>query len=66
MSLEFYRKGKYVIFKKNGNIFRVGIFLISVGGQAPHVLRPHMGVHRTCGEPNVIELTATHGLLNGC
>ena len=30
-------------------------FLISFGGQAPHVLRAHMG--RTCGEPNKIELT---------
>ena len=32
-------------------------FLISLGGQAPHVLRAHMGLHRTCGEPNEIELT---------
>ena len=30
-------------------------FLISSGGQAPHV-RP-VGVHRTCGEPDEIELT---------
>ena len=32
-------------------------FLISLG--APHVRPPHGGVpHRTCGEPNEIELTA--------
>ena len=36
-------------------------FLISFGGQAPHVLRAHMGMH-TCGEPNEIELTAAHRL----
>ena len=36
--------------------------MISLGGQAPHVLRAHMGVHRTCREPNEIELTAAHGL----
>ena len=35
-------------------------FLISLGGQARHVLRAHMG--RTCGEPNEIESPATHGL----
>ena len=38
----------YVSRKKERNIFRVGVFLISLGGQALHV-RP-MG--RTCGEPN--------------
>ena len=30
-------------------------YLISLGGQAPHVLRAHVG--RTCGEPNGIDLT---------
>ena len=34
-------------------------FLISSGGQAPHVLRAHMG--RTCGEPDEIELTPNGG-----
>ena len=34
-------------------------FLIPLGGQAPHMLRAHMG--HTCGEPNEIELTAAHG-----
>ena len=44
---------------KTGEVCRVGVVLdsvISLGGQAPHVLRAHMGVHRTCGEPNEIEL----------
>ena len=47
--------------KRSGDIFRWGgvCFLISLG--SPHV-RP-MG--RTCGEPNVFELTAAHGVLNG-
>jgi len=40
-------------------------FLISLGGQAPHVLRAQMGVHRTCGEPNEIELTPMGVKLNG-
>ena len=34
--------------------------MISLGGQAPHVLRAHTG--RMCGEPNEIELTPAHGL----
>ena len=38
-------------------------FLISLGGQAPHV-RP-MGVHRACGEPNEIELTPIGVKSNG-
>ena len=36
-------------------------FLISLRGQAPHVLRAHMWALNTCGEPNEIELTAAHG-----
>ena len=36
------------------------VFLISVRGQAPHVLRAHTG--HTCGEPDEIEMTAVHGL----
>ena len=38
--------------------------MISLGGRAPHVLRDHMGVHRTRGEPNQpneIELTPRWG-----
>ena len=35
--------------------------MVSLGGQAPHVLRAHIG--RTCGEPNEIELTAAHGFI---
>ena len=35
--------------------YRVDIFLISLGGQAPHV-RP-MWALNTCGEPNEIALT---------
>ena len=31
--------------------------MISLGGQAPHVLRAHMWALNTCGEPNDIELT---------
>ena len=38
-------------------------FLIPLG--SPHVLRAHMGVHRTCGEPTEIELTAMGVGLNG-
>jgi len=38
-------------------------FLISLGGQAPHV-RP-MWALNTCGEPNEIESTAPHGSLYG-
>ena len=34
--------------------------LIPLG--SPHVRRAHMGVHRTCGEPTEIVLTAAHGL----
>ena len=51
---------QYVIGKKSGNIFRVGIFLDFVRRttRAPQALN-------TRGEPNEIELTATHGLLNG-
>ena len=41
---------------KGGNVFRGGIILVSLGGQAPHVLGAHVG--RTCGEPNEFELTA--------
>ena len=45
--------------RKCGAIFRAGIFfLISLGGQAPHV-RP---MAHTCGERNEIELTAAHRL----
>ena len=33
-------------------------FLIPLGGRALHVRMAHMGVHRTCGEPNEIELPA--------
>ena len=48
---------------KRGNIFRVGtfFFLISLGGQAPRVLRAHVG--HTCGEPTEIEPTAAHVLV---
>ena len=38
-------------------------FLISLGGQAPHVRCTPMG--RTCGEPNEIELTAIGVILDG-
>ena len=43
--------------KKAARFFGWVFLLISLGGQAPHVLRAHMGVHRTCGEPNEINLT---------
>ena len=50
-----------------GAVMFVGwvFYLMSLGGQAPHALRAHMGVHRTCGEPNEIDLTATNPSLNG-
>ena len=51
--------------QKSGTIFRVGFSLISLGGQAPHVLRAHMWALNTCGEPSEIELTVTKGVLNG-
>ena len=35
-----------------------------VSSGSPHVLRAHVGVHCTCGEPNELELAATRGLLN--
>ena len=48
-----------------GDISRFGwvCFLISLGGQAPHVLRAHTWAHmgHTRGGPNEIELTAAHG-----
>ena len=37
--------------------------MISLGGQAPHVLRAHMG--HTCGEPNEVELAAIGVKLDG-
>ena len=48
---------KCVTKEKGGDNFRVGLFLISLG--SPHALRADMG--RTCGEPNEIDLTASHG-----
>ena len=36
--------------------------MISLGGQAPHVLKARTG--HACGEPNEIEMTAAHGLFN--
>ena len=38
---------------KSGNAFKMGGFLISLGGQAPHVPRAHV-VH-TCGGPFLVE-----------
>ena len=46
-------------------IFGWVFFLIPSGGQAPHVLRAQMGVHRTCGEPDEIGLTPMGVKLNG-
>ena len=55
----------YLTRGQYGSICRVGIFLGFVG-LATRAEGPHGGVtHRTCGEPNEIELTATHGLLYG-
>ena len=36
--------------------------MISLGGQAPRVLRAHMWALNTCGEPNELELPTAHGL----
>ena len=43
----------YVIRNRERAVIFSGLvfFLISLGGQAPHVLRAHMGVLNTCGEP---------------
>ena len=42
----------YVSRKKERECFFGWVFfLILFGGQAPHVLGAHMGVHHTCGEP---------------
>ena len=43
--------------------FGWGFFLISSG--SPHAPRAHMGVHRTCGEPDEIGLAAMGVKLNG-
>ena len=51
------KKKKVVIF------FGWVFFLISLGGQAPHVRCTPMG--HTCGEPNEIELTPMGVGLNG-
>ena len=50
--------------KKTVIFFGWVFFLGSSGGQAPHVLRAHTRVHRTCGGPNGIELTIR--VLTGC
>ena len=52
---------------RTGAVVFVGwvFFLSSLGGQAPHVLRAPMGVHRTCGEPNEIEWTPMGVKVNG-
>ena len=42
-----------------------GWVFVLISSGSPHVLRAHMGVHRTCGEPNEIELTAIGVALNG-
>ena len=42
-------------------VFGWVFFLIPLGGQAPHVLTARMGVHRTCGKPNEIEVTIRVG-----
>ena len=51
--------------KERNPIFRWVLSLISSG--SPHVLRVHMGVgvHRTCCEPNEIELTSPHETWHG-
>jgi len=46
----------YVIMEKSGTVYGRVFFLISLGGQAPHVPRAHMWALNTCGEPNEIEL----------
>ena len=53
-----HNKGGVVLF---GWVF----FLVSLGGQAPHVQRTPMGVHRTCGGPNGSGLTPIEVKLNG-
>ena len=45
--------------KRSGNVFGWGFYFLLISLGSPHV-RP-MG--HTCGEPNEIELTASHGLL---
>jgi len=54
-------KGEGTLTKKSGNVLRVGIFL----DFAWLTTRTPMGVHRTCGEPDEIELTAMGVKLNG-
>ena len=52
-----------VIWKGAVVFFGWVFVLISLGGQAPHVLTAHTAdMGHTCGEPNEIELTAAHGL----
>ena len=50
-----------LIMGESASIFGWVFFLISLGGRAPHVLRAHVGVHRTCGEPDGIELSRPSG-----
>ena len=51
---------RVLITNKRGNVFRVGIFeFVLISSGSPHVLRAHMGVHRTCGKPDEIELIMT-------
>ena len=54
---------EYAIWKRAVIFFGWVFFLISSG--SPHARCTPMGVHRTCGEPDEIELTAMGVKLNG-
>ena len=54
-----HRRGRTCTSSENRAVTFFGwvFFLISLGGQAPHLLRAHMWALRTCGGTNDIELT---------
>ena len=55
--------GIYAMMASKKRLIFWEFFLISLGSR--HALRAHMGVHRTCGEPNDIESAAAQRLLYG-
>ena len=64
VQIETFNEGDcWSVFKKASEkgavMLSVWVFpLVSSG--SPHVLRANTGVHRTCGEPDEIELAAAH------
>ena len=59
------RHREYLLNKKSGKGFRVGIFLDFVRRLGTTRMSSPMGVHRTCGGANGIELAAIGVKLDG-